>query len=177
MTGPRLLADLDWVLAQSAAGTAGAVWQLQEQDRQLDADLVRLPADERVELRHEPDDDVLLLPLYGAGTLHTDAGHAPLVPHALMWLPRGSRRTLVAGPEGLAYVTVQRTRAAQPDAAPAEDVGSGNAVQRSAGSGRERTDGTGRAAYLPPRLCPRCGAPREAAINRTCSNCGAALTA
>jgi len=160
VTEARLLADLDWVLAQSAPSSAGAVWRLQEPERQLDANLVRLPADERIELHREPDVDVLLLPLAGGGTLHTDNGQEPLVPHALMWLPRGSRRALVAGPEGLAYVTVHRKRAGLSIRVP----GDPEAPHRGG-------DASG-----PPRLCPRCGAPGEAAVNRTCSNCGAART-
>jgi hypothetical protein len=173
VTEARLLADLDWMLAQCAPSSAGAVWRLQEPERQLDANLVRLPADERIELHREPDVDVLLLPLIGGGTLHTDAGQEPLVPHALMWLPRGSRRALVAGPEGLAYVTVHRRRAGLS----IRLAGDPEVPQRLEASGRERAahrDGSGASGL--PRLCPRCGAPGEAAVDRTCSNCGAVLT-
>ena len=40
---------------------------------------------------------------------------------------------------------------------------------------REDVEEGGESACMLPRLCPKCGAPGEAAVNRTCSNCGAAL--
>ena len=66
---PRLLADLCEVAA-APAGRAGALWKLTESGRQLDANLVHLPAHRRVERHVEPELDVLVLVLGGQGTLH-----------------------------------------------------------------------------------------------------------
>lgn len=107
---PRQLADLDRVLADAQPSESGAVWRLAEQGRQVDANLVRLRPAENIDTHQEHDVDVLVLMVEGRGTLHTDSGSIPLVPHALLWLPRGSRRAIEAGPEGLAYLTVHRTR-------------------------------------------------------------------
>lgn len=107
---PRLLADLDECLADAPADRSGAIWRLAESARQLDANLVRLPAGARIDVHAEPDLDVLVLPVAGGGTLDTDAGPVALAPHVVTWLPRGSRRAVNAGPDGLAYLTVHRAR-------------------------------------------------------------------
>lgn len=106
----RLLADLDWVLAQAAPAQSGAVWRLAEEGRQVEANLIRLRPGQRIDTHQERDVDVLLLPVAGSGALYADSGPIPLTPHALSWLPRGSRRSIEAGPDGLAYMTVHRTR-------------------------------------------------------------------
>lgn len=172
---PQLLADLDWCLAQADQADpadqakTGAVWRLSEPARQLDANLVRLPANHTVDVHQEPDVDVLLLPVAGFGTLDTDNGRLPLTAHALMWLPRGSRRSLTAGAEGLAYLTVHQKRAGLRIRMP-EDPEARRLLEA-----REEVKEGGESACMLPRLCPKCGAPGEAAVNRTCSNCGAAV--
>lgn len=148
---PRLLADLDWVLAQSASTASGALWRLEETDRQLDANLIRLRPDQTVELHQEPDVDVMLLPLAGSGTLHTDSEAIALAPHALIWLPHGSRRSLEAGSEGLAYLTVHRKRAGMSIKLPSDPE------QLRRLEAREEAEEGGEAACLLPRLCPECG--------------------
>ncbi len=117
---PKELARLDAVSAAASAGaeadaggrgTTGAVWRLSEAGRQLDANLVRLEAGATVAAHAEPELDVLFLAVAGCGTLTAaDGSTIALTPHALVWLPRGSRRALTAGPEGLAYLTVHRAR-------------------------------------------------------------------
>jgi quercetin dioxygenase-like cupin family protein len=148
---PRLLADLDWVLAQSSAAASGALWRLEETDRQLDANLIRLPPGQSVELHREPDVDVMLLPLAGGGTLRTDSEAISLAPHALIWLPHGSRRALEAGPEGLAYLTVHRKRAGMTIKLPSDPE---KLRQLEA---REEAEEGGEPACLLPRVCPECG--------------------
>ncbi|MFF8610468.1 cupin domain-containing protein [Streptomyces sp. NPDC015346] len=89
---------------------AGAVWRLSEPGRQLDANIVRLPPGRRVDAHTEPDLDVLLLVVTGDATLVTAEGPVPLGEGALTWLPHGSTRALVAGEQGMSYLTVHRRR-------------------------------------------------------------------
>lgn len=107
---PQLLADLDWCLAQARPEQSGALWRLEEPARQLDANLVRLPPGAAVAAHTEPDVDVLLMVVDGGGTLDTAGEILDLAPHTLIWLPRGSRRAIGAGPTGLAYLTAHRAR-------------------------------------------------------------------
>jgi quercetin dioxygenase-like cupin family protein len=103
----RALCDVR-ALVPEAAG--GVLWKLAEPGRQLDANVVHLPADGHVDTHAEPDLDVLLLVVAGEGTLTSGEGPQPLTEGALCWLPRGSTRGLDAGPEGLSYVTVHVRR-------------------------------------------------------------------
>jgi quercetin dioxygenase-like cupin family protein len=152
---PRLLADLDWVLAQSASSASGALWRLEEADRQLDAKLIRLRPGQSVDLHQESDVDVMLLPLAGGGTLRcgdeSDSEAISLAPHALIWLPRGSRRALEAGSEGLAYLTVHRKRAGMTIKLPTDPE-----KLRQLEAREEAAEG-GEPACLLPRVCPECG--------------------
>src|SRR6185312_8692809 len=113
---PRLLAELDLLL--NAAGAAcspeqsGALWRLAEDERQLDANLIRLPAGHRIEVHREPDVDVLVVVLTGGGTVRTDEGTLALAPHALLWLPHGSQCATEAVTRGRADHTAQRKRTA-----------------------------------------------------------------
>ncbi|MGH6656220.1 MAG: hypothetical protein ACRDVE_13570 [Actinocrinis sp.] len=115
---PSLLCNVRELSAQPDSGVAegvdptlsGAVWKLSEHARQLDANVVHLPAARTVQTHAEPDLDVLLLVLAGAGTLDTVDGPLPLVEGALMWLPHGSTRSLTAGDDGLYYLTTHRRR-------------------------------------------------------------------
>ncbi|HEY3866769.1 MAG TPA: hypothetical protein VGM10_00385 [Actinocrinis sp.] len=107
---PHLLADLSWCLAQAPAGQAGALWRLTESPRQLDANLVRLAPLAQVAQHAEDELDVLLLVVEGSGALRSDHDVVALAEQSLIWLPRGSRRSLIAGPNGLAYLTVHQKR-------------------------------------------------------------------
>jgi quercetin dioxygenase-like cupin family protein len=107
---PLDLCNVHAVVADTA-GTAPAIaWKLCEAGRQLDANLLRLPPGEVIGTHAEPDLDVLLLVVAGAGTLDTAAGPVPLVEGSLVWLPRTSARALCAGPDGLSYLTVHQRR-------------------------------------------------------------------
>lgn len=107
---PRLLADLDSYLAQADEGQRGALWRLAEPARQLDANLVRLPPNAQVDVHREPDVDVLVVAVAGHGTVHAEGGAVELSAHCVAWMPRGSSRSITAGPQGLAYLTVHRAR-------------------------------------------------------------------
>ena len=108
---PRVLCDTAAVLDE-APDAAGVLWKLAESGRQLDANLVRLTPGRHIAAHAEPDLDVLVLVVSGAGILHagTDGEERHLTSGALLWLPHGSTRGITAGDKGLAYVTVHRRR-------------------------------------------------------------------
>lgn len=107
---PRALCEVHAVLAGAACAPAGVVWKLAEAGRQLDANLLSLPADQVIDTHTEPDLDVLVLAIAGTGALATATGPLPLAAGSLIWLPRGSTRALSAGPTGLSYLTVHQRR-------------------------------------------------------------------
>lgn len=88
----------------------GVLWTLPDERSQLGANLVRLPPNRETQEHEESEVDVLLLPLFGGGTLHTEAGAVSLSLHTLTFLPRDSKRSVRSGPDGLAYLTVHCKR-------------------------------------------------------------------
>jgi uncharacterized protein (DUF2249 family)/quercetin dioxygenase-like cupin family protein len=110
---PRVLCNLDTVQREEATqDAAGALWKLEMLERHLDANLVRLRADDRIAPHRGPDLDVLVVVVAGAGELITSAGTVALRCGDLAWLPRASERSLHAGPQGLSYLTVHPRRPA-----------------------------------------------------------------
>lgn len=107
---PLLVGEIGALIGGRAAGSAGALWRLAEEGRQLDANVVHLPAGRRVETHTERDVDVLLVVLGGDGALTGPDGALALAEGVLAWLPRGSTRSLAAGAQGLSYLTVHRRR-------------------------------------------------------------------
>jgi quercetin dioxygenase-like cupin family protein len=106
-----LLCDVNVLgAADPDAAASGAVWKLAESGRQLDSNLVRLPAGRQVGTHTEPDLDVLVLVVSGGGTLTSPEGRQQLTAGSLYWLPHGSTRAVTAGEDGLAYLTVHRRR-------------------------------------------------------------------
>ena len=90
----------------------GAVWRLEARERDLDSNVIALPAGGRIDSHAGPDLDVLIHVLSGDGSLTTETGTVELLPGSLLWLPRRSRRQFTAGPDGLRYLTVHRRRQA-----------------------------------------------------------------
>ncbi|WEH41219.1 hypothetical protein [Streptomyces sp. AM 2-1-1] len=159
---PRNLAVLADVLAQTGPDGRGALWQLAEQGRELDANLVRLPPDAEVGEHREDTLDVLLVVLAGSGVIVTGETALPLAPTTVTWLPRTSRRSVVAGPGGLAYLTVHRRRpgltiTSAPAALPARESGGGEAP------------------CALDRVCPECGRLAEGRAPKFCAECGERL--
>ena len=108
---PQLLCNAhDVVGTHMPADAAGAIWRLEPEQRQLDANIIHLAAGERIEAHNGPDLDVLLLVVAGDGAVHGEGPIVVLTPGALVWLPRLSRRAIAAGSDGLSYLTVHRRR-------------------------------------------------------------------
>ncbi|MEV6161321.1 hypothetical protein AB0L71_05250 [Streptomyces sp. NPDC052052] len=165
-SAPRILAVLDDLLTAATPDDRGALWQLAEQGRELDANLVRLPAGAEVGEHQEDVLDVLLVVIAGGGRVVTAGGDVlDLTPTTVLWLPRTSRRALAAGPEGLAYVTVHRRRPGltikPPAAAPAAPL----TAPPTAHEG-------GEAPCMLDRVCPACGRLSQDPQPVFCSRCG-----
>lgn len=161
MTTPPHLAgaptDLDAVIAEAPAGATGALWRLTEAGRVLDANLIRLPPGGAIAEHREPVLDVLLVVVEGSGRLDTDAGAHHLRPHTAALLAKNTRRSLSAGPDGIAYLTVHPRR-------PGLGIGAPPAPAEG-----------GETACLLHRVCVDCGRLASEPDARHCSRCGAAL--
>lgn len=105
----RVLADVRELVDDSSV-PSGARWALAVPGRQLDANLIHLPAGQRVDTHTEPDLDVVLVVVAGGGAVGTPSGDQTLADGIIVWLPRGSTRTITAGTDGLSYLTVHRRR-------------------------------------------------------------------
>lgn len=153
---PEVLAVLDDLLATAAPDDRGALWQLAQQGRELDANLVRLPPGAEVGEHQEDVLDVLLVVLAGGGRLTPGGGGAPLelTPSTVTWLPRTSRRALAVGPDGLAYLTVHRRRP-------------GLAIKPAVFA----QEG-GEAPCSLDRVCPECGRMSQEPAPKYCGECG-----
>lgn len=106
---PRILCDAPAVTANLPA-SSGALWKLAEPGRQLDANLIHLAAGQHIDTHVEPDLDVLLIVLTGNGCLGTVGETLHLTSGAIVWLPRGSERSLAAA-DDMTYLTVHQRRA------------------------------------------------------------------
>ncbi|SFS11644.1 Cupin domain-containing protein [Agrococcus baldri] len=108
---PRVLADTSALGERAAApDERGAVWRLAEPTRHLDANVIAVPPGASIDPHVGPEEDVLWHVVAGSGTLATDAGAIALSPGAIVWLPRRSSRAVVAGDEGLRYLSVHRRK-------------------------------------------------------------------
>jgi uncharacterized protein (DUF2249 family)/quercetin dioxygenase-like cupin family protein len=111
---PRILANTTDLIAGAAAkpDATGAVWRLEARERDLDSNVIALPAGGGIDSHTGPELDVLIHVLSGSGRLTTETGTIDLSPGALLWLPRRSLRQVAAGPDGLRYLTVHQRRQA-----------------------------------------------------------------
>jgi uncharacterized protein (DUF2249 family) len=118
---PRLLCNVHDVVSanEQQADAGGALWNLAVGQRQLDANVIHLQPGKGIDPHTGPDLDVLMLVVDGAGEVTTSAGTVPLSPGSLIWLPRRSHRGILAGPDGLSYLTVHPRRPGLSIASPA----------------------------------------------------------
>lgn len=87
----------------------GVHWTLPAEG-DLNANLVRLEPGHGIGEHVNDEVDVLLVVLAGAGEARVDGAPVVLARDQVVLLPSGSRRSIEAGPAGLAYVTVHRRR-------------------------------------------------------------------
>jgi uncharacterized protein (DUF2249 family) len=109
---PRIVANTSELTADAEPDATGAVWKLQARERDLDSNVIALPAGGGIAAHAGPDLDVLIHVLSGSGRLTTESDIIDLYAGAVLWLPRRSRRQFTAGPDGLRYLTVHQRRQA-----------------------------------------------------------------
>lgn len=111
---PRIVTNTSDIAVGSAPNVAGVVWKLEARERDLDSNVIALAPGGGISAHTGTDVDVLIHVLSGNGLLCTERGTIDLVPGALLWLARRSRRQFSAGPEGLRYLTVHQKREIPP---------------------------------------------------------------
>ncbi|MGP9539336.1 cupin domain-containing protein [Brachybacterium sp. AOP43-C2-M15] len=88
----------------------GAVWSIAEPGRELDSNLIRLPAGDAIPAHVGAEVDTLVHVVRGDGVLVLEHGEEPLRPGDVALLPRRTVRGFRAGEDGLEYLTVHRRR-------------------------------------------------------------------
>lgn len=97
-------------VATVPAGGNGVHWSL-DGGTDLNANLVHLDPGACIEPHVNDEVDVLFVVTAGSGRVVIDGAGHDLGPHVLALAPKGARRALVAGDQGVTYVTVHRRRA------------------------------------------------------------------
>lgn len=97
-------------LVTAEPSTGGSIWQLEPGARDLDSNIIALPAGDEIGLHVGPNLDVLIFVLRGSGQLQTELNVIELQQGALVWLPRKAQRRFLAGPEGIQYLTVHHRK-------------------------------------------------------------------
>jgi quercetin dioxygenase-like cupin family protein len=95
--------------AASGHGGSGAIWSLPH-GGDLDANLVHLTAGALIDDHVNDEVDVLIVGWDGTAVLHLDDGSSTIRRGVVTLIPRGSRRSIRAGKDGAAYLTVHRRR-------------------------------------------------------------------
>lgn len=86
----------------------GPVWGTETED--LNATILEWRAGESTPAHVNDSRDVAVVVLAGAGTLELDDEERPLAAGEVVVVPKGSRRRIVAGVDGIRYATVHRRR-------------------------------------------------------------------
>jgi quercetin dioxygenase-like cupin family protein len=87
---------------------AGVVWSAASGD--LNANLVRLGADDGIDEHRNDEVDVLVIVLTGEGDISIDDDVHRVTGQQLVLIPAGTRRSIRANEWGLTYLTVHRAR-------------------------------------------------------------------
>jgi quercetin dioxygenase-like cupin family protein len=96
-------------LVVSAGDRVGVIWALGGSD-DLNANLVRFDAGGGVGEHVNEEVDVLFVGVAGSGSVRVDGKEHALSAGALVFVPRGTRRSTSALSDGFAYLTVHRWR-------------------------------------------------------------------
>ena len=107
---PRVVADTTALFDTATGQAEGSVWQLEPGARDLDSNIIILPADDEIATHVGPDLDVRVLVLDGTGDLETELNRIALQQGTVLWLPKNAQRRFIAGPEGLKYLTVHQRK-------------------------------------------------------------------
>lgn len=105
MTDPGRAVDAGAVVADGD----GVQWTL-DGPSDLNANLVHLDAGHAIDDHVNDEVDVLVVVLAGSGTATVDGEALVLTSQVVVHLPKGSRRRIDAGADGLRYLTVHRRR-------------------------------------------------------------------
>ena len=93
----------------AAAGDGpGALWRLDGED--LQANLIRFGLGDRIQPHRNDEVEVLMVVVAGRGELTLDGQVHPLAPMALVHVPKGTVRAVVAVDGPFAYLSVHRRR-------------------------------------------------------------------
>jgi mannose-6-phosphate isomerase-like protein (cupin superfamily) len=90
------------------AGSGGVVWSLSPEG--FHTNLVVLATGERIATHRNDEIDVLFVTLDGDGTLTVDDVRSELTVGTALLVPRGTARSIAAGPSGIRYLTVHAQR-------------------------------------------------------------------
>jgi quercetin dioxygenase-like cupin family protein len=107
---PRTVGHAGELLTGLDGQAKGSVWQLDPAARDLDANVIALPAGGSIEGHVGPDLDVLIHVLEGSGTLGTESESVGLDVGSIVWLPKRSWRRFEAGSQGLRYFSVHHRK-------------------------------------------------------------------
>jgi quercetin dioxygenase-like cupin family protein len=89
-------------------GAGGVVWSASPEG--LHTNLVVLDAGGTIPAHRNDAIDVLVVVLAGTGTLTVDETPVGLAPSAALLVPRGTKRAIRAGADGLRYLTIHAAR-------------------------------------------------------------------
>jgi quercetin dioxygenase-like cupin family protein len=99
---------VDLASLAAAGDRPGALWRLDGED--LQANLIRLGPGGRIQPHRNDEVEALMVVVSGRGELTLDGQVHQLVPMALVHLPKGTIRAVVAVDGPLAYLSVHRRR-------------------------------------------------------------------
>ena len=108
LNSPGPAVSLDKISRRDPSGD-GVRWSLQGGD-DLNVNLAHLDPGSHVDSHTNYEVDVVVVVLDGDGRLSIDTTDHELAPHVLALAPRGTERSIGAGPSGLTYLTIHRRR-------------------------------------------------------------------
>ena len=96
-------------ISASAAGREGVIWTLRESG-ELNANLVRFEAGGGVGEHVNEELDVIVVGVSGSGSVQVDGRELPVSEGAIIFIPRGARRSTLASSGDFTYLSVHRRR-------------------------------------------------------------------